>query len=81
MLLARVADFFFFPADSSFRLVRVYALVGFFSLDCDFQVVNVLVASLSHGFVRHFLAFLLLQLHLVEVYSDVAAGAHSSTTV
>ena len=83
MLLARVADFifFFFRADSSFRLVRVPALVGFFCPDCDFQVVNVLVASLSRSFVRHFLSFELLQLHLVVVYSDVAAGAHSSNAV
>ena len=42
---------------------------------------NVLVASLSRSFVRHFLSFLLLQLHLVVVYSDVAAGALSSTAV
>ena len=82
VLLARVADFFFsFWADSWFRLVRVPALVGFFWPDCDFLVVIVPVASLSRIFVRHFSSVLLLQLHLVVVYSDVAAGAHSSTAV
>ena len=80
MLPARVADFFF-CADSWFRYVRVPALVGFFWPDCDFLVVNVLVASLSRSFVRHFSSVLLLQLHLVVVYSDVAVGAHSSTAV
>ena len=38
-------------------------------------------ASLSCNFVRDFSSGLLLQLHLVVVYSDVAAGGHSSTAV
>ena len=80
MLQARVADFFF-CADAWFRLVPVPALVGFFWLDCDFLVVNVLVASLSRSFVRHLSSVLLLQLHLKVVYSDVAAGGNSSTAV
>ena len=57
------------------------ALVGFFSPDCNFLVVIVPVASLSRCFVRDLSSGLLLQLHLVVVYSDVAAGGHSSTAV
>ena len=57
------------------------ALVGFFSPDCDFLVVLIPVASLSRCFVRDLSSGLLLQLHLVVVYSDVAAGGHSSTAV
>ena len=79
MIHARVADLFFFCADAWFRVVRVPALVDFFWPDCDFLVVNVLVASLLRSFVRHVSSVLLLQLHLVVVY--VAAGAHSSTAV
>ena len=47
-------------------------LVGFFSPDCDFLVVIVPVASLSRCFVRDLSSGLLLQLHLVVVYSDLA---------
>ena len=57
------------------------ALAGFFWPDCDFLVVIVTVASLSRCFVRDLSSGLLLQLHLVVVYSDVAAGGHSSTAV
>ena len=56
------------------------ALAGFFSPDCDFLVIIVPVASLSRCFVRDFSSGLL-QLHLLVVYSDVAAGDHYSTAV
>ena len=57
------------------------ALAGFFSPEYDFMVVTVPVASLSRCFVRDLSSGLLLQLHLVVVDSDVAAGGHSSTAV
>ena len=57
------------------------ALAGFLSPDCDFLVIIVPVASLSRCFVRDFSSGLVLQLHLVVVHSDVAAGGSSSTAV
>ena len=76
------ADFFFsFVPILGFGTTRVSTLVRFFSPDCDFLVVIVSVASLSCNFVRDFSSDLLHRLHLVVVYSDVAAGGHSSTAV
>ena len=76
------ADFFFsFVPILGFGSCASPALVGFFSPDCDFLVVIVSVASLSCNFVRDFSSDLLLQLHLVVVYCDVAARGHFSTAV